>query len=283
MAIESFFANLSLFIVSIFVLNVWHAQNLISCLIFELSNALRCFGTLISLALISQVRYFIALKTSKMKAYNKKKLQFFITTFCVFSFFGIIVAFIVCTLNGAAPLIDICTENEIDEEKTPWLFIIMCPFIILIVLSNLLGDILMLMFIWKRKNKIKPTKLIPWKSKSKAEENDMTVPVHATILSITSLIVMIISFILINFNVKGSPLLPNSIMFPLLSIYMNVVIPYVMLFKIIKTKKIYPSVPKGLQRYGEESEDEFDKSFCTLGTNHILRYQFILIFFIPFL
>ena len=115
---------------------------------------------------------------------------------------------------------------------------------------------------------------------SKAEENDMTVPVHATILSITSLMVMVMSFILMNFTVKGSPLIPNSIMFPLISIYMNVVIPYVMLFKIIKTKKIYPLVPKGLQRYGEESEDEFDKSICTLGTNHILRYQFILRFFL---
>ena len=96
----------------------------------------------------------------------------------------------------------------------------------------------MLYFFWKRKNQVSPVQLIPWKSVSKSEDNDMAVPVHATALSTVTLIglTMIIG-IFKNFSYSSYHLGHVSLIL-LSRLWMSVVIPYVVMFAIIKTKKI---------------------------------------------
>ena len=82
----------------------------------------------------------------------------------------------------------------------------------------------------------------------------MAVPVHATALSVVSLIVIVIIIsIVAKFNLASLDLAP-VLLFALNRLWINVVIPYVMFFKIIKTKKPKPIIPKGLQMHEEDDE-----------------------------
>ena len=52
------------------LLTVWHLRNFTICMVYGMTRLISRFGNLTSLALISQVRYFIALKVSQSKAYR---------------------------------------------------------------------------------------------------------------------------------------------------------------------------------------------------------------------
>ena len=125
----------------------------------------------------------------------------------------------------------------------------------------------MLIFIHKRKTKVKPIQLIPWKSTSKKEENGLDVPVHATILSSLS---FIITALMIIFSQKlwEARNIFQIIIFSFNQLWINLVIPYVMLLKIIKTKKSQPVIPQELQRHGEDEEAD-GNDVCVENKNEI--------------
>ena len=250
MAGGNFFCHL-IVSVNISLMYFWQLQNFISCTMNRISQTANYFNIVISLALISQVRYYIAVKTSQIKAYKKKTLHYIIATVYILSLSGAIIVTIIGILYGKSPIVTECSgKAEVDNDKYRIALMILAPFALLIIIINLIGDISMLFFIWKRKNQVSPVQLIPWKSVSKSEDNDMAVPVHATSLSVVSLIVLLI-IIAIATKLNISSLVS---LLALNRLWINVVIPYVMLFKIIKTKKPKPIIPKGLQMHEEDDE-----------------------------
>ena len=248
MAGGSFISNLISF-VSLILMCFWKFQSFTTCAMIQITRTVNYFNILISLALISQVRYYIAVKTSQIKVYNKKTLRYIIATIYILSLSLYLVSRIIAILYGRAPIITRCSGNpDIDNTKYQLSLMINGPLALLILIINLIGDFSMLLFIWKRKNQVSPAQLIPWKSVSKSEDDDMAVPVHATALSVVSLIVLLIIIAIgyeLHFSLFVSRLVLNWL-------WMNVVIPYVMLFKIIKTKKPKPIIPKGLQMHEED-------------------------------
>ena len=206
MAGGSFFSQL-IASVNISLMYFWQLQNFISCIINPISQAANYFNIVISLALISQVRYYIAVKTSQIKAYKKKTLHYIIATVYILSLSGAIIVTIIGIHYGRAPIVTECSgKAEVDNDKYRIRIglMILAPFAMLINIINLIGDVSMLYFIWKRKNQVSPVQLIPWKSVSKSEDNDMAVPVHATALSTVSLIVLLIIIGMINKNIFSS-------------------------------------------------------------------------------
>ena len=253
MAGGSFICNL-IVSVNISLMYFWSLQNLIiTCTMNRISHTVNYFNIIVSLALISQVRYYIAVKTSQIKAYNKKSLHYIIAAVYILSLGGVIIVINIGIHYGRAPIINKCSGRaEVDNTKYNIGLMIYGPFALMIVIINLIGDISMLFFIWKRKSQVSPAQLIPWKSISKSEDNDMAVPVHATALSVVSLIVIVIIIsIVAKFNLASLDLAP-VLLFALNRLWINVVIPYVMFFKIIKTKKPKPIIPKGLQMHEED-------------------------------
>ena len=79
MAGGSFISNL-IVSVNISLMYFWQLQNFITCSLNRISLSVNYFNILVSLALISQVRYYIAVKTSQIKAYKKKILHYIIAT-----------------------------------------------------------------------------------------------------------------------------------------------------------------------------------------------------------
>ena len=79
MAGGSFISNL-IESLNISLMHFWQLQNFITCTVNMLSHTFNFFNILLSLALISHVRYYIAVKTSKIKAYKKKTLNYIIAT-----------------------------------------------------------------------------------------------------------------------------------------------------------------------------------------------------------
>ena len=254
MAGGSFISNLISF-VSLILMCFWKFQSFTTCAMIQITRTVNYFNILISLALISQVRYYIAVKTSQIKVYNKKTLRYIIATIYILSLSLYLVSRIIAILYGRAPIITRCSGNpDIDNTKYQLSLMINGPLALLILIINLIGDFSMLLFIWKRKNQVSPAQLIPWKSVSKSEDDDMAVPVHATALSVVSLIVLLVT-ISIYTKLDNSMVLAPVLLIALSRLWANVVIPYVMLFKIIKTKKPKPVIPKGLQMHEEDGVD----------------------------
>ena len=254
MAALNFLSNLT-FLICTLVVSIWQFENVTSCVIIQFTKGIRRFGVLISIALISQIRYYIALKTSQSKTYKKNTLKYIIIAALAISLGGFSVTFAIFVFNDMVPLVSICSGSpDTVPEKIPLFGIILLSFASLIVLVNLISDISMLIFIHKRKTKVKPTQLIPWKSTSKKEANDLKVPVHATILSSISFILTAFMIIFAEKLVEAGTIL-QILIFSLNQLWINLVIPYVMLLKIIKTKKSQPVIPQGLQRHGEDEED----------------------------
>ena len=256
MAGGSFFSHL-IVSVNISLMYFWQLQNFISCTMNRISQTANYFNILISLALISQVRYYIAVKTSQIKAYKKKTLHYIVATVYILSLSGAIIITIIGVLYGRAPIVTKCSgKAEVDNDKyrIRIALMILAPFALLINIINLIGDVSMLYFIWKRKNQVSPVQLIPWKSVSKSEDDDMAVPVHATALSVVSMIVLLVT-ISIYTKLDNSMVFAPVLLITLSSLWANIVIPYVMLFKIIKTKKPKPVIPKGLQMHEEDGGD----------------------------
>ena len=256
MAALNFISNLIFLICTCtLVVSFWQVENVTSCIISQFTKAIRRFGVLISIALISQIRYYIALKTSQNRMYKKNTLKYIIIAALAISLGGFSVTFTIFVFNDMVPLVSICSGSpDSFPDKIPLFGIILLSFASLIVLVNLISDISMLIFIHKRKTKVKPTQLIPWKSSSKKEANDLKVPVHATILSSLSFILTAFMIIFTEKLVEAGTIL-QILIFSCNQLWINLVIPYVMLLKIIKTKKSQPVIPQGLQRHGEDEED----------------------------
>ena len=258
MAVQSFLANLT-YLTCTLIVSYYQVKNIVSCAIILLAKAVRRIGVLFSLALISQIRYYIALKTSQTKSYKKSFLKYIIVAVLVVGLGGYIVTFTIFAFNDMVPLISICSGSpDSYPEKIPIFAIITMSYAIIIIFVNLISDISMLIFIYKRRNKVQPTQLIPWKSASKKEENDMEVPVHATILSTLSLIIMALIIVFFQKLFEASTFL-QIIFWSLNQFWISFVIPYVMLLKIIKTKKPLPVIPQGLQMHDEEDDQEDDE------------------------
>ena len=79
MAGGSFLSNLITSINGILMF-FWHLKNFTTCTMNRVSLTANNFSILVSLALISQVRYYIAVKTSQIRAYKKKTLKYIIAT-----------------------------------------------------------------------------------------------------------------------------------------------------------------------------------------------------------
>ena len=252
MAGGSFISNLIAF-VNLILMFFWQLQNFPTCTMNRIITITNYFHILISLALISQVRYYIAVKTSQIKTYKKKTLQIMIATIYLLTLSVVIIAKIIDALYGSAPIITKCSGSaDIDNTKYQFMLMIHGPLALLIVIINLIGDISMLIFIRKRKSQVFPVQLIPWKSVSKSEDDDLAVPVHATALSVVSLIILLLTIAILTILDYSLVLVPVLVI-ALSRLWINVVIPYVMLFKIIKTKKPKPIIPKGLQMHEEEN------------------------------
>ena len=255
MAAQSFLANLTYLIFTL-IMSYYEIKTIVSCAIILLSKAVRRIGILLSLALISQIRYYIALRTSQTKSYKKSILKYIIVAVLVVGLGGYIATFAIFALNDMVPLVSICSGSpDSFPEKIPIFAIVTMSYAIIIILANLISDISMLIFIYKRRKKVNPTQLIPWKSASKKEENDMEVPVHATILSTLSFIIMTSIIVFFQKLFEAGPIF-HIILWSLNQLWICFVIPYVMLLKIIKTKKPQPVIPQGLQMHDEEEDDE---------------------------
>ena len=153
--------------------------------------------------------------------------------------------------QGLSPDTTYCIRLENEDNEDPLILAaIMASFAFVCILAILIGDILMLIFIWKRKIEVAPSKLVPWKSTSKEEDNDMTVPVHATILS-TVLLCFLAGRTALLFQKQTFSWITESFSWAIT----GSMIPYI-IFNVIKTKKPYPVIPRGLQRYEENEEEE---------------------------
>ena len=154
MAGGSFISNFIAF-VNLTLMIFWQLQNFTTCTMSRIVTIVNYFNILISLALISQVRYYIAVKTSQIKAYKKETLKYIIALVYILSFGGVITAKIIAALYGRAPMIAKCSGSaNIDSSKYPVGFMIIGPLALLIVIINLIGDISMLIFIKKGKNQV---------------------------------------------------------------------------------------------------------------------------------
>ena len=254
MAGGSFISNLISY-VSLILMLFWKFQNFTTCAVIQITRTVDFFNILVSLALISQVRYYIAVKTAQIKAYNKKTLQYIIIAVYILSLSLYFVFRLIAVLYGRVPIITRCSGNtDIDNTKYQLSPMINGTFALLILIINLIGDISMLLFIWKRKNQVSPVQLIPWKSVSESEDDDLAVPVHATALSVVTLIVLLTSLSIYT-KLDNSLVLAPVLFITLSKLWANVVIPYVMMFKIIKTKKPKLVIPKGLQMHEEDVGD----------------------------
>ena len=244
-------------LVNVILMYFWNLQNLTTCTMNTLSFTISYFNTIISLAVISQVRYYITTKTSQIRTYSKQKLKHIIVAVYILSLGEVIITDYINILYGRSQnLRRLCFGiTEVDNNKYRISLFVNGTFSILIIIINLIGDVSMWHFIWKRKHQVSPVQLVPWKSSSEVDSYDMAVPLHATALSMVSLIIVLIALAAIAF-------LFDIVLYIILLIrlYICVVIPYILLSKIIKTKKPKLQIPKGLQMHekvnGKEDENE---------------------------
>ena len=166
--------------------------------------------------------------------------------------------------QGLSPDTTYCIRLENEDNENPLILAaIMASFAFVCILAIFIGDILMLMFIWKRNNEVVPSKLVPWKSTSKEEDDDMTVPVHATILS-TMLLCVLAGRTALLIQKHTFSWITESFSWAIT----GSMIPYI-IFNVIKTKKPYPVIPRGLQRYEENEEEEEEPSGTNSSANNL--------------
>ena len=236
------------------VMQVLRLQTFTTCIIFFISRYFMTIGNLASIATISQVRYYIALKTTQLKAYKKKTLQFCIVGVHVFVYVGGLLFVGLTSWYGWFPPMQMCMGSNFQKPDKwfpiPGLLIIV---MLICILIGLIGDLCLMNLIWKRKNMIVPGQLIPWKSTSKADNIDMKVPVHATLLSIVSLVLVIIVSSITLQTIQDQDFFWYVISF--VNIWCGFVIPFIIM-KVIKTKKQNPVIPNILQMHDENENPD---------------------------
>ena len=201
----------------------------------------------------------MALKASNAKL-MKERYMFFAMALVILLAYGI-VGLNLAIVGGMGKPAYLCLNLPIDEFKPQKGQIIFnASTIALSMGSGIFFDYKLFLFV-KNRNKTQDVELIPWKSVNpKTEENDMKVPLRATIISS---ILMFFSWILFLIY-----LLTNnfwSIQF-VLSLYSIIPLPLILVFSIKKknSDKKSSQPPQGLQFHNEN----FSK-----GISHPLQYH----------
>ena len=250
MAGQTFISSWIRLVITI-LMGVWHLQNFSTCIILQISRHHIIFGNVASIATISQIRYYIALKTTQMKVYKKKTLQYCIVGVHFLVYVGGLLNNLLTGWYGRLLSTNSCIGSNY-ELGLYWPFLMFRVVMLLsCIFIGLIGDLCMMSLIWKRKNKVVPGQLIPWKS---TKEYDMAVPVHATLLSTVSFALFICLFVI---GIRSDSI--NWILPSILNIWIGLAIPFIIM-KVIKTKKQHPVIPHVLHMYDENEDPRMIKS-----------------------
>ena len=234
------------------LMSFWKIQNSATCILTMCAYTLGYFGTTISISMISNIRLYLYVKQSLNETYQKKNIQFKILAIYVIGIGIFAYNIIFSALKGSVPSINHCAG--IKPYPLTFNFLMDMGLINYFILMVFVGDIIMLVYRWRKIKEIVPAELVAPNSEY------MTVPVHATLLSILLILIITLSrnhifSALANEDIKH----PNvDSYFLAIGIFLMVysLIPSFIIYKAIKTKKFYPNASYELRRHDEkESQD----------------------------
>ena len=240
-------------------MTIWQDHSFYPCTIFALTRYFNYQAQSASIALVSQIRFYIGWKATKTKKYSKKLIRGI--TLAVYLFGPICsgIGYLILANYGQLSGINTCMSIGVNDEgiSLPTI-LINVPTILTYIIVGLVGDIFMVILIRKRKKMVDPRghQLVPWKSTTKGEEfYDMKIPIRATILSLVNLALAVFFIILVAFilDLQYGRIVVSISQVSACGAFLF------MIFKVIKTKKSAPKVPIGLQRHGENVDDLEDK------------------------
>ena len=249
MAIEMIFGNL-VNLVCETVMSIWNLNTFTMCTISRLADFFTTQTQVMSLMMISGVRFFIAYRANQTRTYNETILNVIIILAYLIGTVGLSVVYFVLAWNGHVIGVNLCLAQDHDSGLMPTLLVTALPFYILSFLT-LVGDVGLLILIQKKKNtKVAPEQLVPWKSCPEEEEYSLTIPIHATSLSVVLVVVpSTVMAIALNTDEKWIA--------PMISRPLRCLTLWFLVMKCVRIKKpkaVTP--PKGLQRHGEEDDEE---------------------------
>ena len=215
-------------------------------LIFTRSNSVMTF-------LISVIRYAMAWKASYAKFLKEKYLNYTIIFGGIFPYINLMINLYLN--NGFGKLAAMCLDSPNISDLQ---LIFNIPIHAFNACGGIFFDLKMLAFV-KKRNKIQPIAIIPWKSRDKKDsEEDVEVPTKATIASTSFFLSSLVLFYLTN--------LSNDfwITLCLVSAYYTTPLPVLLIFTIKqkndKKKTVQP--PQTLQFHNEDlSVDIPDEDF----------------------
>ena len=241
-------------------MTIWQDHNFFPCTIFAVTRYFNYQALSASIALVSQIRFYIGWKASKTKKYSKTLIRSISVAVYVFGPICSTIGYLILANYGQLSGINTCMSVEVTEKgiSLPTL-LINVPTLLSYILVGLVGDIFMGILIKKRKNVVDPRghQLVPWKSTTKGEEfYDMKIPIRATILSLVNLALAVTFITLVAFilDTQYGRIVVSISQVSACGTFLF------MIFKVIKTKKSTPKVPVDLQRHGENDEDLDDNS-----------------------
>ena len=222
-------------------------------LIFTRSNSVMPF-------LISVIRYAMAWKASYAKFLKEKYLNYTIIFGGVFPYINLMINLYLN--NGFGRLAAMCLDSSsIGFSYLQLIFNI--PIHALCLCGGIFFDLKMLAFV-KKRNKIQPIAIIPWKSRdTRDSEDDVEVPMKATITSTSFFLSSLVLYYLTN--------LSNDfwITLCLVSAYYITPLPVLLIFTIKQKNNEKKTVqpPQTLQFHNEDlsvdmSDEDFDFQKC---------------------
>ena len=234
------------------LMSFWKIQNLATCILTMSAYTLGYFGTTISISMISNIRLYLSVKQSLNETYQKKDIQFKIFAIYVIGIGISAYNIIFSALKGSFSPINFCAG--IPPYPLTFNILVNMGLVTYFILMVFVGDFIMLVYRWRKTKEIVPVELVAPNSEY------MTVPVHATLLSI--LLILIITFgrnylflEIANLDLKH-PHVNYYFLACGIIVMVYSLIPCFIIYKTVKTKKYYSNAPCELRRQDKkESQD----------------------------
>ena len=237
----------------------------IECHLF-LDSTMSLVGTYLMNSLISFLRYDMAKLASKAKLAKKNKTIALILFSTLFSYSWVPILGNIANGLGYHSILLLCEpEPKKNLHKNPFFVAIAALVLFLIIAKGFICNISMIFFVMKSNSQPRnESTLVPWKSTNSKMEEDLQIPIRATLgTTLMTLSVAVVSALII-FNVYSDSESPQVFIWPILIHYVTACILPILLviFTVKKQAKVHTSQPpQKLQFHDEEIELSEVKDF----------------------
>ena len=260
-------APLSTILIGNIIILVQSQKTIITCYLILVSLLYIAFSTVFTCFLISSVRYYMAWKISRQKFANETFIRIAIFIVLIIPMGNISLVLIRHEIYGPGKIIMACCNKSGGREPTVWFNILQYISVLFAMVTTIVLDIKM-MFIVKKQhtNAVQPAELIPWKSTIDNEEEDLKIPVRATVVSTFTFLGFAILMVILHFSLFMEKKTVSLELFSVLvTLESSINLPLIVLFcikqkKEQKNQNLKKQPPTNLQFHGEEKNDSLEES-----------------------